>query len=109
MFLKLADRIHNMRTIEYLSEPKQKENAKETIEFFLPFAESFDLEYSDELLNNSLRCLGYDSDKFESTPMPIEWQIRLQRARKSSIMRYLAAIRNSRVSSQLVRRRERNN
>ena len=109
MFLKLADRIHNMRTIEYLSEPKQKENAKETIEFFLPFAESFDLEYSDELLNNSLRCLGYDSDKFESTPMPIEWQIRLQRARRSSIMRYLAAIKNSRVSSQLVRRRQRNN
>ncbi len=109
MFLKLADRIHNMRTIEYLSEPKQKENAKETIEFFLPFSQGFELEYSDELLNNSLRCLGCNNDKFESTPLPIEWQTRLLKARRSLIMKQIAARRNSIISYQLVRRRERNN
>ena len=36
--IKLADRLHNMRTISFKSEFKQKENAIETMEIFVPLA-----------------------------------------------------------------------
>jgi GTP diphosphokinase / guanosine-3',5'-bis(diphosphate) 3'-diphosphatase len=38
IIIKLADRLHNMRTLEYKSEFKQKENALETIELYVPLA-----------------------------------------------------------------------
>ena len=38
IILKLADRLHNMRTLWALSEKKQKENAKETLDIFIPIA-----------------------------------------------------------------------
>ena len=38
IIIKLADRLHNMRTLEHKSEFKQKENALETMEIFVPLA-----------------------------------------------------------------------
>lgn len=38
IIIKLADRLHNMRTLEFKSEFKQKENALETMEIFVPLA-----------------------------------------------------------------------
>ena len=38
IIIKLADRLHNMRTLEYKSSFKQKENALETMEIFVPLA-----------------------------------------------------------------------
>ena len=38
IIIKLVDRLHNMRTLEFKSEFKQKENALETIEIFVPLA-----------------------------------------------------------------------
>jgi len=38
IIIKLADRLHNMRTLQFKSEFKQKENAIETMEIFVPLA-----------------------------------------------------------------------
>lgn len=38
IIIKLVDRLHNMRTLQFKSEFKQKENALETMEIFVPLA-----------------------------------------------------------------------
>ena len=38
IIIKLADRLHNMRTLSFKTEFKQKENALETMEIFVPLA-----------------------------------------------------------------------
>lgn len=62
--IKLADRLHNMRTLEYLSPDRQHALAKETLEVFAPIAHRLGINtIKSELEDLSLKYLEPDKYK----------------------------------------------
>ncbi len=58
IIIKLADRLHNMRTIDSLDEQKQRDKALETIEIYAPIAHRLGIRaIKDELEDISIRLL----------------------------------------------------
>ena len=58
LLIKLADRLHNMRTIEYLDEEKQKFRAKETLEMIMMLPKrNMDEKVRNELMDLTLKYL----------------------------------------------------
>ncbi|MDD5041874.1 MAG: HD domain-containing protein [Candidatus Peribacteraceae bacterium] len=63
MVIKLADRLHNMRTVEFLSKERQRSFAQETMDIYVKIAERMSMhDLSDEL---EALCIGVlDPDTF---------------------------------------------
>ncbi len=58
IFIKLADRLHNLRTVAFLPRDRQIRMAKETKEIFVPIAEVIGIRnIRSELQNLCLKCL----------------------------------------------------
>ena len=58
ILIKMADRLHNMRTMEYVAEQKRREKALETMEMYAPIAHRLGMQKVKwELEDLSIQCL----------------------------------------------------
>jgi GTP pyrophosphokinase len=74
MIVKLADRLHNMRTIEHLPEDKRMKVASETLEMYAPIAGRLGIgAWKDELEDLSFKIVS--PDDYQNTKQALEQEL----------------------------------
>jgi len=89
VLIRLADRLHNLRTLQYLSEEKQREVARETLEVFAPLAHRLGMfRIKSEMEDLALACL--EPEKFNEIKRLVSLR---RKQRESYIERVIGILR----------------
>jgi GTP pyrophosphokinase len=91
IIIKLADRLHNMRTLNYMPEEKQKIIARETLEIYAPIAHRLGIsQVKTELENLSLYYL--ENAKYHEVEDLINQKITQREEKLNKIIKNVSAI-----------------
>jgi len=89
ILIKLADRLHNMRTMQYQPEIKQRLIAKETIDIYAPIAHRLGIQWvKSELEDLSFRYL--DSQVYEDLALKVSAKKQAREAYMAEVMKVIA-------------------
>ena len=101
IFLKLADRLHNMRTLNYMAPPKQKKIAQETLDIFAPLANRLGIGLiKTELEDLALRYL-YPEKYFEIAQLVSERKTERDATVKKLIAKISACLKEQGIKAQI--------
>ena len=90
IIIKLADRLHNMQTLQHKSETKQKKIARETIEVFAPLADRLNMgRVRVQLEELSFRYLS--SSEFEKTKALMDSRLKKSERKLRNVKREVDA------------------
>ncbi len=86
IIIKLADRVHNMRTLSFMPEEKRRFKAKETLEIYAPIAHRLGIRaFKEELEDLAIRYL--DPVAYEEISKTLESQVESRQAFLDSIQK----------------------
>ncbi len=104
VFLKLADRLHNMRTLNYMKPLKQKEIAQETIEIFSPLANRLGMgKIRSELEDLSLRYINPEK-YFEIAQLVSQSKMERDQTIQAIIAKMHSGLRNTGINATIMGR-----
>ncbi len=104
VFLKLADRLHNMRTLNFMASNKQQKIAKETLDIFAPLANRLGIgRIKAELEDLSLRYLEPDK-YFEIAQLVAQKKIEREATVKLLIEKISQDVQKSGINAQITGR-----
>jgi len=91
ILIKLADRLHNLRTLEYIDPVIQKKLAAETLEIYAPFAHRFGLgKIKGELEDLCFRCMN--PEKYDEIKKTLQFS---KEERQEYINKFIIPIKES--------------
>lgn len=97
VLIKLADRLHNMRTLAYLPEPKQIETAEETMEIYAPIAHRLGIYW----LKTELEDLSFKFLKPEIYNRLVEEVARIASRRQEYIARVQSILKEKLAQAEI--------
>ncbi len=104
VFLKLADRLHNMRTLNFMTTVKQQKIAKETLDIFAPLANRLGIyKIKAELEDLSLRYLEPDK-YFEIARLVSQTKASREETVKILIDKITADVKKAGINAQITGR-----
>ncbi len=104
IFLKLADRLHNMRTLNFMAPDKQKRIARETLDIFSPLANRLGIyKVKAELEDLSLRYLEPEK-YFEIAQLVSQKKIEREQTVQMLIDKISQDVKNAGINAQITGR-----